>query len=312
MPFELRCPQCEKSLRAPDEMEGKQAVCPKCKTRFTATRSVVSSPAPSALDTTGSQEQWFVINSEKQRYGPVPYYQLAAWVKEGRIGGDFELQRDGDSSSQLASAVFPELAQTSAASNVPAPADEAYLEKIRARFKQEDFKLFENVTVDGSTLNLVATKPRFIGPQWTEEYFVFSSLNAPPIVELREFRSRAWAFALANGHPTSLMLEIVAAPLKLMSFPFAKLAGNPTPTTHQLFVTKSVYSIALTPKPTAETLTWHRGSDSTRVRRVGGQTVLEVSLVWDGGEMHYAEKPESLGKPVYLECKKVIQQRLIP
>ncbi|HEV2972975.1 MAG TPA: GYF domain-containing protein [Pirellulales bacterium] len=120
MPIELSCPGCNARLRLPDNAAGRQAQCPKCQTTFLAAASATAGDVTSAAASAASStDRWTVKFSGGQSYGPVAKAQLDTWVNEGRVTGDCQLSREGQSGWLWARDVYPMLASARGAVTEP-------------------------------------------------------------------------------------------------------------------------------------------------------------------------------------------------
>lgn len=130
MAIETNCPGCGRKLRVADEHAGKTARCPVCKTLYTVPQSsgaatpvlperaasaprehaeaaaIGSESAPSGPQTA----KWRLKTENGQVYGPVAKTDLDAWVAQGRVTPNAELQQEGDAFWQRAANLYPELA----------------------------------------------------------------------------------------------------------------------------------------------------------------------------------------------------------
>ncbi|MFH0962824.1 MAG: hypothetical protein V2A58_02305 [Planctomycetota bacterium] len=75
MPIKVECPQCGRSLKAPDRLAGKKAMCPDCRTAIMvplpAPRAPLGSPEPAAAapDLSGALSE---EGDEEEKEGPEP------------------------------------------------------------------------------------------------------------------------------------------------------------------------------------------------------------------------------------------------
>ena len=120
MPIEFSCHQCSATLRVPEEHAGKKARCPGC----SSVLDVPASDIDLALTTAGKSEQthsdleatvgpvverWCMKTPDGSIYGPVSKTELDQWLADGRISAQCQLQRDGETTWQVAGLVYPQL-----------------------------------------------------------------------------------------------------------------------------------------------------------------------------------------------------------
>ena len=134
MPIETVCTGCGQRLRVADEHAGKLAKCPRCQTTYvvpssrplgetTVAERAAEHPAATAAELArplsseaaiqrpggGQSDQWHVLADDGRCYGPVSRSELDTWFSEGRIGTTTQIRREGQSSWQPASLLYPSL-----------------------------------------------------------------------------------------------------------------------------------------------------------------------------------------------------------
>src|SRR5215204_3078652 len=114
MAIEIRCPQCSRTLRVPDEHAGKQVRCPACQQISVAPSGGAASgngvPAAEVKPTAASESgKWHLRTPDGPTYGPLGWDQVRQWASEGRITGGCQLADDADGLWRPASEFFPNL-----------------------------------------------------------------------------------------------------------------------------------------------------------------------------------------------------------
>lgn len=132
--IESDCSGCGKRLRVKEEHRGKKARCPQCNSVYvvgansskkqssSVGASPLSSPAPQTAPTTApAGSQWLMKTPEGQTYGPVSKPELDNWLREGRLSAQCQLREATSSNWQPASAIYPQLGASGAASGSTYP-----------------------------------------------------------------------------------------------------------------------------------------------------------------------------------------------
>jgi len=143
MPIESNCQGCGRLLRVGDEHAGKLARCPHCQTIYTVpggapapTRppspfaetspypAAASAQFPSAASQPKPGGRWTLKTPDGLTFGPVPRSELDAWLNQGRITPQSQLQQEGSSQWLWAGQVYPQLGSPPA-SGFPSPGSAA-------------------------------------------------------------------------------------------------------------------------------------------------------------------------------------------
>lgn len=125
MPIESNCQGCGRLLRVGDEHAGKLARCPHCQTIYTVPSAsfrppspfaetspypaAASAPFPSAASQPKSGGRWTLKTPDGLTFGPVPRSELDAWLNQGRITPQSQLQQEGSAQWLWAGQVYPQL-----------------------------------------------------------------------------------------------------------------------------------------------------------------------------------------------------------
>ena len=113
MSVEISCTNCGKTLRAPDEKIGKQALCPSCKTVLTISPQSEDSTAAKPPPRKAAAPKWFVQSYDGNQYGPITKNELDDWVSDAKLTAECQVLRDGDQQWQWAHQLYPQLSQAS-------------------------------------------------------------------------------------------------------------------------------------------------------------------------------------------------------
>lgn len=156
MPIEMKCSSCNRALRIPDNLQGKQFKCPHCKAVLTAG---------------GAPQRWSIKAADGQIFGPVDKQELDDWVDEGRVTAESQFLREGSGQWQLAADIYPALA-TAAPPEVPAFKTEPAVPNFSEATPQASPSV---VGVDtGSSSSYQATfRPRRYPPMKFVTYFFY-------------------------------------------------------------------------------------------------------------------------------------------
>jgi len=153
------CEHCGRTLNVKDFLAGKRGICPKCGGRIEIPAPAVESGDTGATAAAGGnssaqhefasaslvptavgvasmvdpiaeapQSKWFVLPAgSKKNYGPALGDAMRQWIREGRVGPDALVWREGWSEWRKAAAAFPQLAVASqpAASSQPSARQQA-------------------------------------------------------------------------------------------------------------------------------------------------------------------------------------------
>ncbi len=139
MGIKFDCEHCGRTLNVKDFLAGKRGICPKCGGRIeipgpgsngsTTTPGADQSRAAASANggpdpiAESPQSKWFVLPAgSTKNYGPALGEVMRQWIREGRIGADALVWREGWSEWRKAAVAFPQLAATAPVAAVAAPA----------------------------------------------------------------------------------------------------------------------------------------------------------------------------------------------
>ena len=116
MAIEIRCPNCNRTLRVSDEHAGRPLRCPAC-------QQVTTAPAAgtTAADGAAAHEPaiWHMRTPDGQVFGPVTWRRVNEWVAEGRIAADCQLASSVSGPWRGAAQAFPALQPLVAGPAIP-------------------------------------------------------------------------------------------------------------------------------------------------------------------------------------------------